>query len=212
MSLIIKICGITRAQDAILAARAGADRLGLIFAESPRRVTPVQAAEIAAAVPGAALTGVFRGADLDLIRAAVEAAQLTHVQLHDCPDAADWDRVAQAVGRPVIPALIGRQSESIEDSDPQREVLLDLAKDPAQRTEEYRQRLEQSAIALADRGRPVLFAGGLTPDNVRRIAHRTRCAGVDVAGGVESAPGIKDPELVRRFIQEARSLEYGHVH
>lgn len=212
MSLIIKICGITRVEDAVMAARAGADRLGLIFAESPRRVSLKQAAEIAAAVPETARTGVFRGADLDEIRAAVEAGNLTHVQLHDCPDPADWDRIAEAVERPVIPALIGAQPEGIDDAHPHREVLLDLAKDQALRTAEHVLRLQQTAAALADRGRPVLFAGGLTPDNVRRIAHRTRCTGVDVAGGVESAPGIKDPELVRRFIQEVRSLEYGHVH
>ncbi len=212
MKLVIKICGITHAEDAVFAARAGADRLGLIFAGGPRNITLDQAASIAAAVPGIALTGVFRGADVDMISAAVQTAALTHVQLHDCPDPDDWDRISAATGRPVIPVLTDEQITSIDDADPRRTFLLDLAKLPEQRTEEHRQRLQAAAAGLAARGRPVLVAGGLDPDNVRRIAHRTRCLGVDVASGVERSPGVKDPLLVRRFIQEVRSLEYGHVH
>jgi phosphoribosylanthranilate isomerase len=209
---VIKICGITTPEDAAFAARAGADRLGLIFAGGPRNVTLERAAEIASAVPGMALTGVFLGADLERIAEAVRAAALTHVQLHDCPDPADWDRIAEAVERPVIPALTAEQSRSITDSDPHRTVLLDLSKDPQLRTEEHRRQLQRAAAELAGRGRPVLIAGDLDPDNVRRIAHRTRCAGVDVARGVERSPGVKDPLLVQRFIREVRSLEYGHVH
>lgn len=212
MSRIIKICGITSARDARACLDLGADRLGLIFAHSPRRVSLEQAAGIAKTVPGASLTGVFVGCDPEAAATAVRTAGLTHVQLHDCPDPRDWDRVAEACGRPVIPALTHDRVGAIPPDGPRRTYLLDLAKAPQLRTATHRDELQAAAAELIRRGDSVLVAGGLDPGNVARAVHRTGCTGVDVAGGVESAPGVKDLRLVERFIHSVRGLEYGHVH
>ena len=212
MSLMIKICGITSPADAHLCAQAGADRLGVIFAPSSRQVTLEQAAAIARAVPGIPLVGVFSGCDPEAAKTAVQAANLTHVQLHDCPDPEDWDRVADACDRPVIPALIASRINGDTDLGDRHTLLLDLAKDPLQRSGTHQMDLQRKAADLARRGRTVLLAGGLDPDNVRAAMHRSSCMGVDVAGGVESSPGVKDPLLVLRFIQSVRGVEYGHAH
>ena len=212
MSLMIKICGITTPADARLCAEAGADRLGMIFAPSSRQVTLEQAAAIARSVPGTPLVGVFSGCDPETVKTVVRAANLTHIQLHDCPDPKDWDRVADACDRPVIPALVASQISENTDLGDRHTLLLDLAKDPLQRSATHQTDLHRKAADLARRGRSVLVAGNLNPDNVQAALHRSSCLGVDVAGGVESSPGVKDPLLVLRFIQAVRGMEYGHAH
>ena len=207
MSLLIKICGITTAEDARLCVEAGADRLGVIFAPSSRRVSVARAAAIAAAVPGTPVVGVFNGCAPDQVKETVQAANLSLIQLHDCTDPAKWDRVADLCDRPVIPALTVGQAAQVFGEIGRRTLILDLAKDPVQRTTAYRESLHRTAGRLADLGHPVLIAGGLDPNNVQAAVRTTRCLGVDVCGGVEKAPGIKDPQLVRKFIAAVHEVE-----
>lgn len=204
MRTLIKICGITTPGDARLCVEAGADRLGVIFAASPRRVSPAQAKIIARAVPDTPLVGVFGDCEADLVQEAVRAANLSLVQVHRCAQRPEWNRLAELCRRPVLPALT---VDELDGDLGRHTLLLDLAKDPLRRTAADRQRLYEAAARLGARGHRVLVAGGLNPANVAEAIERTGCIGVDVCGGVERAPGRKDPELVRRFVAAVRAVD-----
>ena len=207
MKVLIKICGITTPQDARMCVEAGADRLGVIFAPSSRQVSVEQASIISSSVPDTPVVGVFSGCDPDSVIKAVQSARLSLAQLHDCLDPEAWKKITDSCRRPVIPALTVSQASQVSDEIGRSTILLDLAKDPVQRTSAYRASLHRTASMLADLGHPVFIAGGLDPENVAAAVRDTRCLGVDVCGGVESAPGQKDPQLVRQFIAAVRDLE-----
>ncbi|HMK72312.1 MAG TPA: phosphoribosylanthranilate isomerase, partial [Myxococcaceae bacterium] len=147
--------------------------------------------------------GVFVRADPDTVRAAVEGAQLGAVQLHGDEDPADY----QAVGAPLwqVVRVAGPESFSRSPSPSSAAVLLD-AHGPGRggtgRTFDW----ELVARARAWRF-PLWLAGGLTPDNVAEAVRRARPDGVDVASGVESAPGVKDPARVAAFVAAVRAAE-----
>jgi phosphoribosylanthranilate isomerase len=208
MSTLVKICGITTPQDARACAEAGADRLGIIFAASSRQVTLAQAAIIARTVPDTPLVGVFRGSDPELVKAAIRAADLSVVQVHDCPEPSEWKRLADQCRRPILPALTVDQ---IGDGEGRHTLLLDLSKDPDLRTEAHRRLLFGAAARLSALGHPILVAGGLDSDNVADAIDLTACVGVDVCRGVEQSPGHKDPELVRRFIAAVHRVDRSPV-
>ena len=196
----VKICGTTSLDDALLAHRAGADAVGFVFATSPRRVDAGLVASIVRHLPADLLTvGVFRGAGVDEIRAAVRASGVAAVQLHgeEPPD------VATAV-REVAPFVI----QCFTSGDPRLERLDDYDVD-AVHVDSPRpgsgETFDWTAIEGLSSRRRLILAGGLGPDNVADAIARVRPWGVDAVSAVEAAPGRKDPDAVERFVANARA-------
>lgn len=205
--MLIKICGLTRAHDALLAAELGATHLGFIFAPSPRHVTPAQAAligrELAAAGYDARIkkVGVFVNETAAGIRAAVAEAGLDFVQLHgeETPGfAAALDLPWYKAIRPAASWDAAREAACW--TAPGRILLAD-AFVPGTHGGTGKQLNEATALAARNAvryGGGIFFlAGGLTPDNVAASVALIAPDGVDVASGVEEAPGIKSEEKLR---------------
>lgn len=217
----VKICGVTTPQDAVNAAGAGADAIGLNFyARSPRCVKSETAREIAEALRGGALViGVFVNHGPDEVARLADRVPLGAVQLHG--DETPEYLAALPAGLPVIRAMrIGpaglAPAAAFRDAcsgagRPLAGVLLD-ASVPAAPGEEAVYggtglRLDWPRVAAERRllaGTPLLLAGGLTPGNVAQAIRSSGAEGVDTASGVEVSPGVKDDELVRRFVTAAR--------
>lgn len=207
MPLKIKICGITRIEDAQAAVQFGADMLGFNFSKaSPRRVNHETAARIIRALPASvARVGVFVDAVEEDVRQAVSACALDTLQFHgnESPDFC-----AQFSGLRVIKAFRMQSEHSLADL-PQYSTqawLLDSYV-PGQSGGTGAVFNWDLAIAAKALGRPIILAGGLTAENVAQAVQRVRPYGVDVASGVESAPGLKDPDKMRRFIEAARQAD-----
>jgi phosphoribosylanthranilate isomerase len=197
----VKICGLTRKEDVAAAVALGADLLGFNFAaSSPRCISVEKARELAAGVPpGTLRVGVFVREDRDAITRAVFEASLDLVQLHRPVHLADvvWSPV------PII-AAVGAEDPPQYDVLPRLSAILWDASTGRGSVGDW------SALA-ARRRLPVrqFLAGGLTPDNVGDAIRRLRPEGVDVASGVESAPGIKDPVRLERFFAAVREADHG---
>lgn len=201
----IKICGITRPDDARAAAAAGASAIGMVFwPGSPRAVDAAAARAIVAALPaGVPAIGVFVNQTADDINAAIDAAGLFGVQLHGDEPVALIGRIR----RPVIRAVTLEALEAIDVLPPQVTVLLD-AVDPERRGGTGRT-IDWTAACEVARRRPIVLAGGLTPANVEEAIARVRPYAVDVSSGVESAPGIKDHARMAAFIEAVRRADAG---
>ncbi len=227
----IKICGVTTAGDARLVADSGADAIGLNFVVgSPRRLTADAARAVAAAIPRDILrVGVFAGLPAsDMLRMA-ETVGLDAIQLHGHLDPASTsaydppERCGELAGLRVIRAV--RLDDPAVGGDPfatarrwivaaqaagaaPAAALVDAA--AARGTEAGRlggtgERVNWAAVAAAaPLGLPLVLAGGLTPANVAEAIAATGVRAVDTASGVESAPGVKDPETLRAFVTAAR--------
>jgi len=221
MSLWIKICGNTSLEDATLAAEAGADALGFIFAPSPRRVTREQVANIVPNLPAAVeKIGVFVDATLEEIEAIVSACRLTGVQLHFEASAGLPGQLRQRLGADLrilgvvrYPAR-GSVGEMLEFASPFLDNHVDavLVDSYSLTTRGGTGQVFDWGLAavtlFADSRKPKVAAGGLTPENVAEAVHILKPWGVDVVSGVESALGRKDPEKVRAFMAQARAA-YG---
>ncbi len=203
----IKICGITSPEDALLCHGMGADFLGVIFADSPRRITSEEAAAIRRAVPDARLVGVFMDADLDEIVRTAQVAGLDMIQLHGSESASYCTELHARTGLPLVKALA--QGRLLDRKDPAAQIapahfLLDLDK-----TEPVRMKaidaLWSEAAEASRRGYELFLAGGLDPTNVREAVRKVRPFGVDVCRGVEKEPGVKDTAAVKRFIAEVKN-------
>lgn len=222
----VKICGVTSAADARLVATAGADAVGLNFvAGSPRRLTAAAARAVAEALPpGVLRVGVFAGATVEEMLETLRTVGLDALQLHGhlvgagaavdpperCAELAPWpviravrlgpdgfgparEWIARAVAHGCGPAL----------------ALVDAGVDAAAAGAALGgtgARADWDALRTAGGvGVPLALAGGLTPENVAGAIARTGVGAVDVASGVESAPGHKDPARVRAFVAAARA-------
>jgi phosphoribosylanthranilate isomerase len=198
----VKICGITNGDDARHAADCGADALGFVFyAGSPRYVTPEQARELVAGLPPfVTRVGLFVNEDPGRIRAIIASCSLDAVQLHGDEPPADCIlppcRVIKGV-RPRHAADLAALAAY-----PVAALLVDAAV-PGQFGGTGQRADWELAARLAARQR-VILAGGLTPANVAAAVRQVRPYAVDVASGVESAPGRKDPDLVAQFIRMAK--------
>ena len=199
---VLKICGMTRIDDAIHAVRLGATAIGFVFSkESPRYIEPERAGEIAAALPPSVkAVGVFVNESVERIREIAKIARLRMVQLHGDETPAYVDRIEQ----PVIRAVSLDTVEETAWTWPAETMLLLDSTDPS-RSGGGRAAVDWPRAALVTRGRRVVLAGGLTPENIEEAIVIVRPVGVDVASGVESAPGVKDPKKVARFLANARA-------
>ncbi len=197
----IKICGITRLEDALLAARLGADALGFNFWPGSKRYISPEAARaiIDRLPPFVAPVGVFvDGAPEEVARAAA-ASGVSAVQLHgDEPPAA-----CAASGLPAVKALrvTGPEILDLLDRYPVAAVLLDA---PSAGYGGSGTPCDWTVARAAAARAIVILAGGLVPENVAQAIEAVRPYGVDVASGVERAPGVKDPDKLARFIAQAR--------
>jgi phosphoribosylanthranilate isomerase len=200
--MFVKICGITRASDALHAARHGADALGFVFwRDSPRHIEPSRAAEIIAGLPqGVIGVGVFVNEAIDAIRAIATETGISAVQLHG-DEPADY---AAALDRPVLRAINLDNADETCRAWPVNTTFLMDAVDRVRRGGTGHLVDWDRAAVLAQSQRIVL-AGGLTSSNVADAIVRVGPFGVDVSSGVEDAPGLKNPELVARFLESARS-------
>lgn len=195
----IKICGITRPEDALAAVESGADAIGLVFYPgSPRAVSLAQAQAVAAVVPPfVTLVGLFVDATADAVGTVLQSVPLGMLQFHG-DESADFCRQFH---RPWIKALRVRSADDITAGmaayHAAAGLLLDAWQDGVPggtgRTFDW-QWVEPR------RARPVVLAGGLNAANVGHAIASVRPFAVDVSGGVEAAPGVKDPNLVREFI------------
>lgn len=208
----VKICGLTRPEDARAAAQAGADAIGINFVrESPRWIQDLSRARtVARAARGSGCTvcaGVFANSTTDEVLRAVEEAGLRIVQLHGDetpeiaaqlkarvgPRIAVWKAVRIATAADLA-ALSGYPCDA---------WLLD-AKCAGVRGGSGRT-FDWDLLKGVQRVKPLVLAGGLNPDNVQEAVRRVRPEWVDAASGVESAPGVKDALLVARFIRASRT-------
>ncbi len=193
----IKVCGLTRPEDALAAEAAGADALGVIFAAgSRRRVDVAQARRVLAPVgPFVARVGVFVDASVAEVLEAVRGARLSAVQLHGGEDAATVAELARHV--PVVRAV--RWRPGFDPADHAEAPIAALLVDGPEPGSGLVFDWGAAAASLA-RGPRWVLAGGLTPDNVAAAVARLKPHGVDVASGVESAPGVKDHARLRAFV------------
>jgi phosphoribosylanthranilate isomerase len=202
----IKICGITRSEDALAAARLGADAIGFVFhSQSPRHVTPETAASIARALPAFVTTvGLFVDADEAVIRATLARVPLDLLQFHG----AEPPEFCARFDRPWIKAIAVAPEvdllQSAADYKGSRGLLLD-AFVPGMHGGTGT-RADWNAIP-GSLGLPIILAGGLTPANVGEAIRVVRPWAVDVSSGVERAKGVKDPEQLAAFIQGVRDAD-----
>ncbi|WP_347241733.1 phosphoribosylanthranilate isomerase [Thermus sp.] len=197
----VKICGLTRLQDALLAEELGAFALGFVLAPgSRRRVEPGAARAISRALgPFVVRVGVFRDQPPEEVLRAMEEARLQVVQLHG-EEPPEW---AEAVGRffPVIKAFSLKGPARPEWADyPAEALLLDS---PAPGSGQAYPR--EWARPLLERGLRVILAGGLTPENLGE-ALALKPYAIDLASGVEEAPGVKSEAKLRALFQRLRGL------
>jgi phosphoribosylanthranilate isomerase len=197
--LLVKICGITSEADALLAVSLGASAVGFIFAPSPRQVSVQLAGDIAKRLPEHVLTvGVFRDEAPQRIVDAIGVAGLGAAQMHGHESAEETKWVRSRV-HTVIKAFPAGDRTIARFEDFGADFLLVDGENPGS-GQVFDWRL---AEGVTDPKR-MIVSGGLGPDNVAQAVAHLRPAGVDVASGVEAAPGRKDPLLLRNFILNAR--------
>ncbi len=205
----VKICGITRVEDGLAAARAGADAIGLVFvAKSPRHVTPRQAHEIARALPPFVSTvALFVNPSIAEVEAVVKTARPDVLQFHGEESPA----FCRAFGMPYLKAFRIRPGVDLLQSaaaySDAQGWLLDAWSEAAHGGTGERFDWE---LIPRDLPRPWVLAGGLTPGNVAEAVRATRPWAVDVSSGVEASKGIKDAALIAAFIKEARNTYVTH--
>lgn len=194
--MFVKICGITRLEDAHAAIDAGAAALGFVFWKgSPRFVDPYRARQIASALPPLVLAiGVFVDQPAEYVAGVANLARLSAVQLHGDETMA----YAASLGRPVIKAAVPG-NPAIDRWPPSVTILLD-ASDPVRKGGTGTPIDWDLAAPVAAR-RQVLLAGGLTPENVAAAVSRVRPFGIDVSSGVEQSPGVKDHQRLRALFE-----------
>jgi phosphoribosylanthranilate isomerase len=206
MAVAVKICGITRIEDGLAAARAGASAIGLVFyAPSPRCVTRAQARQIVGALPSPVTTvGVFVDPEVEEVRRTIAEVPLQLLQF----SGAERPEFCRRFGQPYIKAVHMRAGVNLlqyaRDYHDAKALLLDA----------YVEGLHGGSGVpfdwnLIPRGvpLPVILSGGLTVANVKDAVRRARPDGVDVSSGVESAKGVKDAARIAAFIKGVRDAD-----
>jgi phosphoribosylanthranilate isomerase len=203
--VLVKICGITRVEDAIAASELGADFLGMIFVPSSARcISSSTACRIREALERrssrAKLVGVFRNAPLESMSEIASQVPLDFVQLHGEEDPS----LNHEIAVPVIKAF--RVADSVPDTSAWRDAAFHLYDAFSPRADGGSgESFDWTLLESLRPSRPSFVAGGLDAGNVREALRVTRAAGVDVASGVESAPGVKSRERLERFFESVRS-------
>jgi len=197
----IKICGITRQEDADAAVAAGADALGFVFYDpSPRNVNVDQAAEIIRNLPAfVTSTALFVNADVAFVQRVIDSTSLDLLQFHGDEDVA----YCEQFDRPYMKAIRMKPGVNIqaecERYTSATAILLDAYRPgvPGGTGESFDWDRIPSGLK-----KPIVLAGGLEPDNIRRAVETVRPFAVDVSGGVEASKGIKDKAKLEKFTLE----------
>ena len=199
--MFIKICGITNAQDALDAVECGADALGFVFAESPRKVTVETVREIVKQLPADVLTiGVFRDHVSQHVVNTVREACLVGAQLHGHESAQQVAEVMAEVNW-VAKSVVAGSAEASSSNNYGTEMILVDSASPGTGTG-----YDLSLLAQLPKTIKVILSGGLTVVNVAESIRAVSPWGVDVSSGVEISPGIKDRLKIREFITNARAI------
>jgi phosphoribosylanthranilate isomerase len=201
----VKICGITRVEDAALAVDLGADAIGFIFwPKSPRFVAPAQAATISRQLPPfVTRVGVFVDASPEEVRSTVASAGLDVAQLHGAENLHDYGDVGARLIRSV--ALVDEAGVLEAAALPGHVMPLVDTADPVLRGGTGRVANWDRASVLAGQ-RPIILAGGLTAENLADAVHHVQPWGIDVSSGVEAAPGLKDANRMRALFEQLAQL------
>jgi phosphoribosylanthranilate isomerase len=202
--MLVKICGITRADDALAAVAAGASAIGFVFwPDSPRFVDPYRARAIRAALPPfVSAVGVFVNQPLDYVSGVASLVRLGAVQLHGD----ETPQFASQLPAPIVKALpLATLGERDLAAWPDETMVLLDVHDPLKRGGTGRT-IDWDAAAAISARRRIVLAGGLTPDNVADAVARVRPFGIDVSSGVEVSPGIKDHRRVRALFEALHGI------
>ena len=201
---LVKICGITRLEDAEAAVACGADALGFVFwPGSPRFIDPFRARKIVRALPPfITAVGVFVNQPLDYVNGVASLVRLGAVQLHgsESPD------YARSLERPVVKAIALGTGAGVDVWPGNVIVLLDVH-DPVRRGGTG-QTVDWAAAGEIARRRRIILAGGLTAENVAEAMARVRPYGIDVSSGVETSPGIKDHGRLKALFEAVHGSHY----
>lgn len=204
----VKICGITRVEDAQVAARCGADAIGMVFySKSPRAVSIEHAAQIALSLPAfVTCVGLFVDPNSHEVEQVLQRVPLDCLQFHG----EEPVKFCEQFNRPYIKAIRVQTGTEINTLAAQyksaRAVLLDtFVKDIPGGTGQ----IFDWATIPADCPRPVILAGGLSVENVAQAIRQVHPYAVDVSGGVEQGKGIKDQDKIRKFITEVNRIGTG---
>ncbi len=203
----IKICGITRPQDAVCAARLGVDAIGLVFhGPSKRAVTVAQATEVVAALPAFVTSvGLFVNEDAEVVREVLRQVPLDLLQFHG-DESRDY---CESFARPYIKALRMKPdldlATAVSEHPHARGILLDAwhRDQPGGTGSQFDWRLARAMPAAV----PMILAGGLDQDNVAEAIASLRPYAVDVSSGVEQGAGIKPPALLQAFVAAVRAAD-----
>lgn len=203
----VKICGITRVEDARVAVAAGADAIGLVFyPPSPRNIDDLELARQIAeeAGPFVSVVALFVDPQADFVTRVLSTVNISLLQFHG----SETENLCRRFGRPYIKALRMKPDMDVNAAmdayGSASGILLDTYREgvPGGTGEVF-----DWARVPQDPVKPVIVAGGLTPSNVADAIKNTRPYAVDVSGGVEQAPGIKSDGRIRAFIAAARSVK-----
>lgn len=215
MSIQVKICGITSADAADAAMRAGAEFVGLNFHPgSPRNLKPEQASSLAIRMRGRSrLVVLLADAGDEAIAVAVAAAKPDFIQLHGRENPERIAAVRLRFGLPIIKAFaIAEANDLVEVSKFENvaDMFLFDAKAPpnASRPGGHGAAFDWQLLRGRTFSRPWLLAGGITADNVGRAIRAAEAPGVDVSSGVEISPGLKSPDMIRDFVAAVRAAEF----
>ncbi len=206
--MIVKICGITNLDDALIAAEAGADMLGFNFyPPSPRYVHPETCARITEALRGSGIlnVGVFVNTEAGVITQIMKECRLDLAQLSGDEPPSVLDELHGCAFKSLRPANESALQDALRNypARPEPPAYLLDAYHPAVYGGSGQTVGRELAVRLAAQ-HPILLAGGLTPENVSSVIQAVHPYGVDVASGVEATPGKKDPLRMRAFIQAAK--------
>ena len=204
----IKCCGMTRVEDALLAARLGADAVGVVFtARSRRQVSVAQARQIVAALPPfVATVALFMDDEASLVWQVIDEVRPTLLQFHGS-ETDDW---CAQFGHPFLKAIaMGAGAAALPRlrEYPRAAGLLLDGHDPGEAGGSGK--VFDWSMLSSELAQPLILAGGLHPDNVGAAVRVARPWAVDVASGVESAPGIKDPDRLEAFIHAVHAADAG---
>jgi phosphoribosylanthranilate isomerase len=201
----VKICGITSLEDALVAASLGADAVGFVFAKSPRQVAPEVVRAIVSQLPAFVTTvGVFVNESVSRIEELRLFCRLHMVQLHG--DESE-EMVAQLAPRVIKAVKVDSETPAGVEAFSKATLLLDTYSPSA--AGGTGKRFDWSLAVSVAKKRPIVLAGGLTPENVAQAIKMVRPYGVDVSSGVEIGPGRKDHAKIEQFIRAAKTVARG---
>ena len=202
--ILVKICGLTREEDVIAAAEAGADVLGFVFTSSPRRISAESAISLLGCVPeGILRVGLFLNQQRSEIEHVIHSVPLDVLQFHGSESEAE----CKVYGLPWIKAVAMENSHSAKQAESDFPGAMGLLLDSHKKGGRGGSGQVFDWSLSAPVSKPVWLAGGLDADNVGEAIRIIRPYAVDVSSGVETAPGVKDVESMKAFVRAVRKVE-----